>query len=70
MEEGIPIDELLNHPVCIEFVEINSSEIQTWIVSLIMAWIASYRDIDTDFGKLGHVIFYDEAAQAFGKGKI
>ncbi len=67
VEEGIPIDELLKYPVSIELVGINSSEIQAWIASLIMAWIASYRTANAHFGELRHAIFYDEAAHAFGK---
>lgn len=70
VQEGIPIEELLNHPVSVELVGIKSSEIQTWIMSLIMAWIASYRETqEMGFGKLKHVFFYDEAAQILGKGE-
>ena len=69
VQQDIPIEELLKHPACIELVGVNSSEVQTWIVSLIMAWIASYRTANAHLGNtLRHAIFYDEAAQAFGKG--
>lgn len=67
VEEGIPLEELLNHNVCLEFIGINSSEIQTWLVSIIMAWIASYRTANMHYGSLRHVIFYDEASHVFGK---
>jgi len=68
VEQGVPIQEILKYPACIELVGINSVEIQTWMVSLIMAWIALYRTAHTHLGKLRHCVFYDEAAQAFGKG--
>ena len=67
VEKGIPLEKLLEHYVCIELVGINSSEIQTWLVSLIMAWISSYRTANFSSSKLKHVILYDEAAHAFGK---
>jgi len=71
VEEGIPIEELLQYPVCIELVGVKSSEIQTWIISLIMAWIASYREArPMSFGKLKHVFFFDEAAKVLGKGDV
>ena len=71
VQHGIPIEELLKHPACIELVGVNSSEAQTWIVSLIMAWIASYRTANAHLGNtLRHVFFYDEAAEAFGKEKM
>ncbi len=70
VQEGIPMEELLNHPVSIELVGIKSSEIQTWIMSLIMAWITCYRETQNmGFGKLRHVFFYDEAAKLLGKGE-
>lgn len=34
-----------------------------------MAWISSYRTANTHYGKLRHVIFYDEAAHTFRKDK-
>ena len=67
VEEGLPFEELLLHPVCLELIGINSVEIQTWIVSLIMAWISSYRMANAHFGKLRHVIIYDECAHTYGK---
>lgn len=63
--EGIPIQELLKRPVCIELIGISVIEIQLWIVSLIMAWIASYRAANSHLGKLKHVLFFDEASQLF-----
>jgi hypothetical protein len=70
VQEGIPINELLQYPVSIELVGIKSSEIQAWIISLIMVWIACYRESQKmTFGKLKHVFFYDEAAQILGKGE-
>ena len=69
VQEGISIKELLNHPVSIELVGIKSSEIQTWIMSFVMAWIASFREAhQMSFGKLKHVFFYDEASKVLGKG--
>lgn len=70
VREGIPIEELLKHPVCIELVGIKSSEIQYWIISLILAAIASYREArPMAFGSLRHVFFLDEAAHIVGKGE-
>ena len=68
--EGISIEKLLQHPICIELVGIKSSEIQYWIISLIMAAIASYREArPMSFGKLRHVFIIDEAASIVGVGK-
>lgn len=70
VHEGIPIEELLKHPVCIELVGIKSSEIQYWIISLILAAIASYREArPMAFGQLKHVFFLDEASNIVGKGE-
>jgi hypothetical protein len=67
---GIPIQDILKHPVCIELVGIKSSQIQYWIISLIMAAIASYREARSmSFGSLKHVFFLDEAAKIVGKGE-
>ncbi len=69
VEEGIPIEQLLMHPVTIELLSVKSSEIQAWIISLIMVWITSYRESHKmPSGKL-HVFFFDEAAQVLGKGE-
>ena len=71
VHEGIPIHELIKHPVCIELVGIKSLEIQYWIISIILAAIAAYREArPMSFGKLRHVIFLDEAAHLVGKGEI
>lgn len=68
VQTGIPIEELLKYPVCIELVGIKSSDIQTWVMSLILAWITSYRETNQmEFGKLRHVFFFDEAAKVLGK---
>lgn len=67
VQKGIPIDELLKYPCCIELLEVNSIEIQTWVISLIIAWIESYRTANFHFGKLRHVIFFDEASRLFMK---
>ena len=68
VQEGIPIEELLRYPVCIELVGIKSTDIQIWIVSLILAWLTSYREVNQmQFGKLKHVFFFDEAAKVLGK---
>jgi len=70
VHEGISIEKLLKYPVCIELVGIKSSEIQYWIISLIMAAIASYREArPMSFGTLRHVFFIDEAAHIVGVGK-
>lgn len=69
VQKGIPIEELLKYPVCIELVGIKSSKIQNWIMSIMLAWIACYRESQKmPFGKLKHVFFYDEAAEVLGKG--
>ncbi len=71
VHEGIPIEDILKYPVCIELVGIKSSEIQYWIISLIMAAIASYREAQPmSFGSLRHVFFLDEAAHIVGKGEV
>lgn len=69
VEKGVPIEELLKHPVGIELVGIKSSEIQMWLMCMILAWITSYRETQPmQFGKLKHVFFFDEAGKVFGKG--
>jgi hypothetical protein len=67
VEDGIPIEELLNYPVCLELIGINSVEIQTWLVCLIMAYICEFRTANAHFGKLRHLLIYDECSSAFGK---
>jgi Helicase HerA, central domain len=68
VQKGIPIEKLLKYPLCIELVGIKSSEIQYWIISLIMAAISSYREArPMSFGSLRHVFFIDEAAHIVGK---
>ena len=70
VHRGIPIEQLLEYPVCIELVGIKSSEIQVWIISLILAWIAAYREArKMSFGSLRHVLIFDEAAKLVGKGE-
>jgi hypothetical protein len=67
---GIPIDKLLEYPVCIELVGIKSTEIQVWIISLVLAWIAAYREArQMSFGSLKHVLIFDEAAKLVGRGE-
>jgi hypothetical protein len=71
VHQGIPISDILKHPVCIELVGIKSSEIQYWIISLILAAISSYRETQPmAFGSLRHVFFIDECANVVGKGDI
>ncbi len=70
VHKGIPIEELLQYPVCFELVGIKSSEIQVWIISLILAWIAAYREArQMSFGSLQHVLIFDEASKLVGKGE-
>lgn len=70
VHEGISIEKLLKYPVCIELVGIKSSEIQYWIISLVMAAISSYREArPMSFGSLRHVFFIDEASHIVGAGK-
>jgi hypothetical protein len=70
VEHGIPLEEILKYPACIEMVSVNSSEVRMCIVSMIMAWISSYRQANAQFGaKLRGVFFFDEAASVFGKGQ-
>jgi hypothetical protein len=70
VNKGIPIEKLLNHPVGIELVGIKSSEIQMWLMCMILAWITSYREtLPMQFGKLKHVFFFDEAGKVLGKGE-
>ncbi len=71
VHSGIPIHKILKHPVCIELVGIKSTEIQYWIISLILAAISAYRENrPMAFGALKHVFFLDEAARVVGKGDI
>lgn len=70
VHRGIPIESLLKYPVCIELVGIKSTEIQIWIISLVLAWIAAYREArQMSFGSLQHVLIFDEAAKLVGKGE-
>ena len=69
VQEGLPIEELLNHPICLELLGIGSSEIQTCFCSLIIAYISCYRMSRVHLGELRHVIFYDEASHSFGKAR-
>lgn len=70
VSKGICIEKLLKYPVCIELVGIKSSEIQYWIISLIMAAITSYREAQPmSFGKLRHAFFIDEASSIVGANK-
>ena len=60
VHQGIPISDILKHPICIELVGIKSSEIQYWIISLILAAISSYRETQPmAFGSLRHVFFIE-----------
>lgn len=61
--QGTPIDELLTQYVCIELLRLSVFEVQIWIVSMILAWIAAYRAARSELGKLRHVLFFDEAAR-------
>ena len=71
VHEGISIKDLLEYPVCIELVGIKSSEIQYWVISMIMASISAYREsLPMAFGKLSHVFILDEAAHIVGKGEV
>lgn len=68
VRSGIPIEKILEYPVCIELVGIKSSDIQTWIMCLTLSWITLYRETNQMmFGKLKHVFFFDEAAKVLGK---
>ncbi|MDM8535868.1 hypothetical protein QUF70_03870 [Desulfobacterales bacterium HSG17] len=69
VHEGIPIEELLKYPVCIEMVGIKSESIQYWLISLIMASITSYLETrPMAFDSLRSIFFLDEAANLLGKG--
>jgi hypothetical protein len=70
VQKGIPIDKLLQYPVCIELIGIKSSLIQAWIMSMFLCWITAYREANptSNPGVLAHVFFYDEAAKILGKG--
>jgi hypothetical protein len=63
--EGTPLEELLEQFVCIELMRLSVFEVQIWIVSMILAWIAAYRSAKSHLGKLRHVLFFDEAARLF-----
>ena len=63
--ENTPFEELLEQFVCIELMSLSVFEVQIWIVSMILAWIAAYRSAKSHLGKLRHVLFFDEAARLF-----
>ena len=64
-QEGTPIEGLLKQFVCIELMRLSVFEVQLWIVSMILAWIATFRSANSHLGKLRHVLFFDEAARLF-----
>jgi len=61
----IPLENLLSQFVCIELMGLAVYEIQIWTVSMMLARIVMYRFANGHFGKLKHVVFFDEAAKIF-----
>ena len=63
---GFPMEELLTKNVVLELDGV-SSEIQTFLVSIIFYWIFIYRIHNTQRGVLKHCMTFDEAKMVFSK---
>ena len=63
---GFPMEELLTNNVVLEFDGV-SSEIQTFLVTIIFYWIFTYRINNTQRGSLKHCMTFDEAKMVFSK---
>jgi hypothetical protein len=61
---GFPLEELLNHPVVIEFDGLRRDE-ANFIVEYLLAYIFAYRMANGHRGSLRHVIVFDEATRVF-----
>lgn len=65
VSKGFP-EHLLGRPMVLELVGL-TSELQNWLVNLLLAWLVSYVEVNEKPGGLKEVIFVDEAARVFGK---
>lgn len=63
---GFPMEKLLTKNVVLEFDGV-SSEIQTFLVTIIFYWIFTYRINNTQRSSLKHCLTFDEAKMVFCK---
>lgn len=67
-KRGLPIEELLKHPVVLELDGLRRDE-ANFLVELILAYIFHYRIANGERGKLKHVLVFDEATRVFFKSR-
>ena len=69
VEEGIPIERLLELPVVIELSGLRPAE-ANWLIEVMLSWIYFYRLYNAQRGeRLRHVIIVDEAHRIFDRSK-
>ena len=69
VEEGIPIEKLLDLPIVIELSGLRPAE-ANWLVEVMLSWIYFYRLCNAQRGEqLRHVIIVDEAHHVFDRTK-
>jgi len=69
VEEGIPIERLLQLPVALELSGLRPAE-ANWLVETMLSWIYFFRLYNTQRGEqLRHAIIVDEAHRIFDKSK-
>lgn len=69
VEEGIPIERLLELPVVLELSGLRPAE-ANWLVEVMLSWIYFYRLYNCQRGEqLRHVIMVDEAHRIFDRSK-
>ncbi|MEM2271945.1 MAG: DUF87 domain-containing protein [Archaeoglobaceae archaeon] len=69
VEEGIPIERLLEPPVVIELSGLRPAE-ANWLTETLLSWIYFYRLYNAQRGeRLRHVIIVDEAHRIFDRSK-
>lgn len=69
IEEGIPVEELLELPVVIELSGLRPAE-ANWLIETLLSWTYFYRLYNAQRGeRLRHVIIVDEAHRIFDRSK-
>jgi len=69
VEEGIPVEKLLDLPLVIELSGLRPAE-ANWLVEVMLSWVYFYRLYNAQRGEqLRHVIIVDEAHHVFDKTK-
>jgi hypothetical protein len=69
IEEGIPLERLLELPVVIELSGLRPAE-ANWLIEVLLSWIYFYRLYNAQRGeRLRHVIIVDEAHRIFDRSK-